>query len=113
MIWKIILGTFILAGGLGMYFLSDYIAEQVLAGEKQIQSAQQTVDFTGDVLSLSPYTIGVGKMVKDTGQKKIDEGKQEVNKYKLLSKKLHTAGIWVSILGTGIIILGVFTKRKK
>jgi ABC-type multidrug transport system permease subunit len=110
---KKILGIILLLIGLAMFFMSNYIAEQVLEGRQKIAKAQGNVDTGKKLFSLSPYTKGAGNLATSPVQKKIDAGKQEVSAYDQLAGRLYIGGIVVSIVGMGVIVWGFRGNKKK
>ncbi len=110
---KKILGSILLLIGLAMFFMSNYIAEQVLEGRQKIAKAQGQVDTGKKIFSLSPYTKGAGNLATSPIQKKIDAGKQEVSAYDELAHQLYIGGIVVSLVGISVIVWGFRSKKKR
>jgi hypothetical protein len=111
--FKRILGIVLIVAGIAMFFMSNYIAEQVAEGKGQISSAQQKVDTGNKLFSLNPATKEVGKTFSGSAQKKIDEGKLEVTKYEKIADLLHTGSIVLVIAGVVLVIMSFVGKRKK
>jgi hypothetical protein len=107
---KRILGIALIIVGAIMLLFSNYIAEQVAAGQLQIQSAQSQVNTVDSVFSNSQYTKPIGKQITGSAQRKIDEGQAEVDQYSRLSGQLKIAGVICIILGAGILF---FSKKRK
>jgi len=97
---------------LGALFIgaSLYIQNEVLKGEKQIESAQEKVDTGNALFSLSPATKGAGKELSSSAQKKIDEGKLTAQEYSRIAHWLLTGGVVFVILGALLFFL---PKRKR
>ena len=113
MLFRKISGIILAIIGIAMYLTSNYIADQVFEGKNQIASAQQKVDIANGLFSQSPYTKGIGGAVTSSGQKQIDEGKEQVSQYELLANRLHTAGVVIFIAGAGLFFLGFAGKKRK
>lgn len=110
---KRILGIILLIVGIAMFFLSNYITEQVTAGKHKIASSQKQVDQGKGLFSLSPYTKDIGKEIAGSGQKKIDEGKQKVAEYEQTAHWLRIGGIVLAILGILFLIFSFVGRSKK
>ena len=107
---KILSGILIIIG-IGIYIFGSYISSEVSQGRKKISSAQKKVDKAHGLSKLSPYTKDIGDMAAASGQKKIDEGKKEADKYQVLANWLHGSGISIFVIGIGL--LGFSFIRKK
>jgi len=105
-IWGIIC---IIVGAV-MLFFSHYIAEQVAAGEVQIQQGQRTIKSTESIFGMSKYTKPIGETLTSSGKRRIAAGEQEIAKYTEMSRNLKIGGIVLIIVGLGLIFIG---RRKK
>ncbi len=105
-------GIVIIISGLSLYVFSTYIADQVSAGREKITKGEKNVNQLRDLTSLSPYTKGFGGLIADSGQKKIDAGKEEASEYEQLAHKLYLGGIALVILGAGLFGISFVHKNK-
>ena len=85
--------------GVVLLFISYYIQGQVAQGREQISSAQQTLDTTNSLFSLSPATKGVGDRLTGGVQKKIDAGSQEATYYANIALILKIGGVALIVIG--------------
>lgn len=108
---KRILSGILLILGIGLYIFGSYISGEVAEGRKKIASGQQSVDRAKGASQFSPYTKGLGDMATGSAQKKIDKGKEDVEKYQAMANWLHGVGIVVFIVGAGLLIFS-FTRKK-
>lgn len=104
-----IIGIALIVVGAVMLFFSNYIAEQVASGKLQIQAGQKQVDSANSLFSVTPATEPVGKMFTGSGQRRIDRGQAEVDKYESMSNNLKIGGIVLIVIGAGVL----FISRKK
>jgi hypothetical protein len=91
----------IVIGG-AMVIFSDYIANQVAEGRLQIQQGQQTINTVDTLFSGSSYIKPLGKQLTKSGQKRIDRGTEQANRYESLSNQLKIGGIILIIVGLGL-----------
>lgn len=112
MFFRKISGILLVIIGITMYLMSNYIADQVYQGKKQIASAQQKVDIANGLFSQSPYTKGIGGAITSSGQKQINEGKNQVSEYELLANRLHIGGVVIFIAGIGLFLVGFLSKKR-
>ena len=108
---KRIAGVIVLVLGACMIWGSMYIQKQVDEGKIQISSAEKKVEQGNQLFSLNPIAKEVGKGLSGSAEKKIDAGKQEVQKYEQMASWLKIGGIAVGALGILIILFG--RKRQK
>lgn len=107
---KMIASIAIVVVGVVSLLFSDYIAKQVAAGKLEIQSGERQLKTADSVFSMSRYTKPVGKSITGSGQKKIDAGNAEIDRYETLSGRLKIGGIILIALGAGLF---VFWRRSK
>ncbi len=110
--YKKIIGIVIFVCGIVMFFLSNYISEQVNEVKYKISNAEKQVQQGKSLFSLSPYTKGIGDKAASSAQKKIDAGKNQVTEYEQIANLLHIGGIVFVILGAGIFMLGFINKKQ-
>lgn len=108
-----ILGILILIAGIGCIFASDYITSQVNQGKIQVAKGEKVVNQGKQLFSLNPVAKQVGQGLTNSAEKKINEGKQQINEYEALAAQLMTGGIVGCVLGAGLIIISFFGKGKK
>jgi hypothetical protein len=108
-----IIGIILLLAGIGLYFVGNYVADEVAHGRKRISNAQKSVDRSRSITDLSPVTKDAGDMFADGAQKKIDEGKGEANEYQVMADWLHGGGIAVFVIGAGLLIFSFFGKKRR
>lgn len=113
MIFARILGILMMIAGVVMFFFSNYISEQVAAGQQKINSAQSQVNMGKQLFGSNPYTKDVGQGLTNSAQKKINEGQQTVNEYTALADQLHTGGIIVAAVGVGLFVISFIGRKKK
>lgn len=102
---KRIIGIFLILIGIGFFAVSYYIQGQVDQGKEQISDAQQKVDTADQLFSLTPTTKQLGSQFTGSAQKKIDEGKIEVQEYETLSGQLKIGSIVALALGLLVLIV--------
>ncbi len=88
--------------GVATLLLSGYIAREVAAGRLQIMQGQKQIDTVDSVFSMSRYTKPFGKQLTGAGQKRIDAGEAEADKYERVSNQLRIGGIILIVLGGGL-----------
>jgi hypothetical protein len=98
--------------GLSLFPLSSYIADQVQEGKEKISKGENQVNTLRGGSALSPYTKDVGGIFADSGQKKIDAGKQKVTKYEALVSELKIYGLLAILLGALLFGISFVLKRK-
>ncbi len=108
-----IVGILVVIAGIGCIFFSNYITTQVNEGKIKIEKGQQKIDQSSGLFSSNPYTKPLGKGITSSGQKKIDEGKQQVSYYEGLAATLKTSGIVGIIVGAGLVIVSFFVGSNK
>ena len=104
---KKILSVILIVLGICLYLVGNYISNEVAKGRGQIASAQQSVDAGSKFAPSGP----VGDLATGSIQRKIDEGKQEADKYQVLANWLHVSGVVVFIAGLGILIFSFVRKK--
>lgn len=109
---KKVLGIATLIIGVLLILASIYVKNEVIQGRGQISSAQSKLNLGKEVLSLNPYTKEVGKQAGAMGQKKIEEGTAEADKYEKIADGLMIAGIIVLILGAGVFFVSCCRRKK-
>ena len=107
---KQIFGIFLFALGIGMLFASHYITTQVLEGKGKIASAQQKVDTSNKLFSVTPITKPVGEGLTQSSQGKIDAGRDEVAYYEQMAQWLQIGGVAFMVVGIGACL---FCRTKK
>lgn len=105
-----IVGIVLIVVGAVMLFFSNYIAEQVASGKLQIEEGQRKVDSANSLFSESKYTKPVGKMFTGSGQRRIDAGQAEVDKYESMSNNLKIGGIVLIVIGAGLLL---FSRKRR
>ncbi len=98
-------GIIVLILGIACIGVSIYIKSQVEAGKEQVSSAQDKVDKGTSFFSLSPTTKSIGKELSSPIQKKIDQGKVDIETYEAVSLWLRVGGAILVILGLGILFI--------
>lgn len=96
--------------GIAMILGSYYIKDQVAKGNLQVEEGQRTVDSVNSLFSGSKYTKPIGKTLTGSGQKKIDAGRVEVDKYTRIANQLQIGGIIVIAMGAAFFF---FWKKRK
>lgn len=109
---KRIIGIIIAVGGIVMIGIAHYIKGQVEEGKIQISEGQQQVDQTNKLFSMSPYTKGIGEGLTSSGQRQINQGKQDVAYYTMVANRLRIGGIVAIVVGLGVIFIGPRKKKK-
>ena len=104
------LGLIVAVIGVGLIFVSNYVQIQVDEGKVKIRRAERQVGQGQGLLSLDPLTKQFGNAITRGAERKIDEGKQEVEKYEVIAGRLQIAGI---ILIAGGILLFFFGHKKR
>lgn len=101
-----IIGILIVIVGILCLGVSYYINNQILQGVAKIKSAQEKVNKGNDFFSGSsnPVMQGIGSQVTGSAQKKINLGKEEIEKYTAIADNLQMGGIVLLIVG-GILII--------
>lgn len=110
---KKILGIVLFVIGIALYFISNYIMDQVNEGKQKISSAQKQVDQSNDLFSLAPYGKDIGKELTNPAEKKIHAGQEQVNYYQNTAHFLHIGGVVLMVLGAGTFLIGFIKKKKK
>lgn len=108
-----IVGILVVIAGIGCIFFSNYITTQVNEGKIKIEKGQKKMDQSSGLFSSNPYTKPLGKGITSSGQKKIDEGKQQVAHYEELAGTLKIGGIVGIIVGAGLVIVSFFVGSNK
>lgn len=107
---KQIFGIVLFVIGLGMLYGSHYITTQVLEGKGKIASAQQKVDTSNQLFSVTPATKPIGKGLTQGAQNKIDAGRDEVAYYEQMAQWLKIGGVVFVVVGIGACL---FCRGKK
>ena len=102
---KKLLGIIVLACVLVMVGASFYIKARVAEGKEQIAAGQKKINTTNSLFSIVPGTKEVGDGLTSSGQRRINEGQQQVTEYEALANKLQMGGILLSIVGVAILLL--------
>lgn len=110
---KTITGIVLIVLGAGSLFFSHYIMTQVGEGRVKIAKGEQAVQQSDKLFSLTPGTKQVGKIATSGAQKKLKEGKQQAQDYESLANKLEIGGIVGIIAGCGVLLFGLFGKKKR
>ena len=105
-----IIGIILFILGVIGYFFSDYIQKQVEEGKIKIAQAEKTVEQGNKIFSLNPVTKEIGKGLSKPAEKKIAQGKEDVQYYEGISSWLKIGGIIAGIVG---IVLFFFSFGKK
>lgn len=108
---KLIAGIVIIVLGIIAIAFSVYIKNEVEAGKVKISSAQSSVDTGKSLFNLSPATKPFGEVITGSAQDKIDQGRQDVAKYEMISNWLMGIGIALIIIGIIVVLTG-FRKKK-
>lgn len=107
---KKILGIIATIIGIALFAMSLYITAQVDDGKMQVASGQKKVDSINKVMPKDSTVGTLGrKTITDPGQKKINEGKEQIAEFEGIARNLKVAGIFLVIAGIGVILWG----RKK
>jgi len=107
---KRIIGVVVAIVGIGMVFGAHHINNEVEKGKGKVYDAQKGVDTLNSLSSGNSTTKQAGKIATTRAQKKIDEGKGEIDHYSHLAKVLQVGGIIFIIGGACAAIVGT---RKK
>lgn len=103
------IGLVLVIIGAVMLFFSNYIAQQVLSGQMQVNQAQSQVNTIDSVFSASKYTKPVGQQFTGSAQKRIDAGQSDVDKYGAMAANLKIGGIIIIVIGVALLI---FSRKK-
>lgn len=106
-------GIILLIIGIVLILFSNYIADQITMGKNKISNAQEQVNQANSLFSLNPYTKEAGKIATDSGQRKINEGQKQVDKYEQISHFLLMGGIVLAVAGSVLIIINFISKKRK
>lgn len=101
---KKILSAALMIVGICLYLIGNYIAGEVAEGRGKIAGAQKGVDLGNKFAPSGPVTGSI--------QRKIDEGKQEADKYEVIANWLHGSGIVLFVAGLGLLVF-CFVRKKK
>ena len=110
---KRILSGVLIILGIGLYIFGSYISGEVSMGREKIESAQKNVNQGRKFSQINPFSKEIGGMFADSAQKKIDEGKQEVDKYYILANWLHGGGIVIFVAGIGLLAFSFVRKKSR
>ncbi len=105
-----VLGILMIVGGIVLILTSNYISERVLEGKAQIASGQRKVDTADSVFGMSRATKPVGKAFTGSGQRRIDAGQREVDRYEQLAGQFRMGGYALIIVG---LIVTLVPRRKR
>lgn len=97
--------------GIALYFTGNYVANEVKAGRKKIENAQQAVDAGTALTKTNKATKGVGDIFASPIQKRIDDGRHDAAYYESVAYWLHLWAVIITILGIILFIFG-FVKKK-
>lgn len=106
-----IVGIIALLSGIILFLVAGYISGQIAEGQGKISKGQTQVNQLREASSWNPYTKDVGGVFADSGQRKINAGKEEVVKYQKVVSGLRIGGTAAVILGGVLLIIG-FLPRK-
>lgn len=110
---KRVLGLVILVLGIACMFVSNYIKQQVAAGNMMIGNAQQKVARADQVLSLSPATKPLGSQLKETAHNKIEAGQQQITFYSSWAQWLQVGGIVIMVAGGVLVLFGTSSPKRR
>jgi hypothetical protein len=99
----------LILGGACSYSVAVYIENQILDGQGKIAQAEKNLDQLDSTLSLTPYTAPLGRGIRGHADRKIEAGKEQIEKYSDLEKQLKVIGIASFSLG---VILSPFAFRR-
>lgn len=108
--YKQVIGILLLIAGIFFIGLANYINTQVEAGNEQIFGAQQKVDQSNSLFGRNPITNIIGQGITSGAQKKIDQGKADINYYTVIAQRCQVGGIILAVVGAGMIF---FCRNKK
>lgn len=108
-----VIGIIVIVIALLMLMLSGYIRSQVSEGRGKIKNAQETVDQSKRLFSLTEPTEQVGDVLTDSAQNEIDAGRLKAEKYSKIATTLQFAGIFCVILGGVVIWIGMRRRKKE
>lgn len=100
-----ILGVLLILVGIAAIGGSMYIFNQVAEGKVKIKKAESAVEKGNTLFSLSPVTKELGQSITDSAEKKIDAGKQQIEKYTELAGQLKIGGIVLIVIGVGLFLI--------
>ncbi|MBM3192944.1 MAG: hypothetical protein FJZ59_01770 [Chlamydiae bacterium] len=109
---KRVLGSIILAVGVLAYLFGMYISQEVGAGKKKLAHAERSVSKGKELTDIIPYTEGLGDLATAGAEKKIDEGKKDVETYTKVAEILHMGGV-ILFIGGALLVVMSFTNKKK
>jgi uncharacterized protein YjeT (DUF2065 family) len=107
------LGILIIIGGIVLFGISQYIKGQVEEGKMKISNAEKKIEQGNKLFSFNPISKQVGQQITGSAQKKINEGKEEVDYYTQLANQLQIGGYILMIVGLVIVLIPKKTKRRK
>lgn len=96
-ILSIVIGAALLCG-------SFYIKSQVKAGQEKIGHTEESMSMGQKLFSFTPATKDIGDQLTSPIQKKIAEGKEQVEYYTKLANWLAIGGVVFILLGLGIMV---------
>lgn len=108
---KRIYGVVLAVVGIIMLFTAQYIYKQVLEGKGQISQAQERVNQSNALFSLSPYSHQVGKELTNSAQSQISEGQKKVQFYEQVASLMYVGGIVVIVIGLGVVGFSYLKKK--
>lgn len=91
--------------GLTLIGGSFIIRHEIEIGQKTIAHAEQGMGLGEDLLSISPPTKEMGKSLSDPMQHAMQEGKDKITLYTIVSKWMEIVGILLVIVATAFIIM--------
>jgi len=107
---KVTAGIITMLVGIVAICFSLYIKSEVAEGKRQIASGQRKVDSSKQLFGLVPEGKGVGEVLTESGQRKIDQGKRDVATYEKISHWLMGVGIIVGV--GGLLIMFIPSKKR-
>lgn len=103
---KRIIAILVLISGIALLLTSNHIKNRVASGRQEISSAQQQVDQTNQLFSLTPPVAQeFGKGFTQSAQGQINQGTLEADQYAQRAHWLQIGGIALIILGVGIFFI--------
>jgi len=101
---KKIISIGVIVIGAVMLFFSNYIADQVAAGNQEADQGQRKLNNFSRIFSATPVTKEVGKEITKPYQQRIDTGRLTIAEYEALVKKLQIAGVIFIVVGVSMLI---------
>jgi hypothetical protein len=107
-----VIGVLLLAAGVVLLFISNYITNQVLGGKEQVASAQGKVNSANSWFSGNPVSQQVGKGLTSGAQGQINAGEAEIARYEEIASSCKVGGYALIVVGAGVLIFSFVRKKR-